>query len=181
MNTSDITVLVENTYYKLGSKTFWYFFSKQSITGFVFSLAALILSVIRSSVINPGMAGSLRLVSWLFFVVAIISLLIALFYSNLKYKNTGFTISPDALLLRRGVIKKEEFAIPYRQIQNIEIERSLTDRLIGISKFIILTAGEENEEEKKDEPENILPEIDKNIAILLQGELLKRVNIQKSI
>jgi uncharacterized membrane protein YdbT with pleckstrin-like domain len=180
MSTSDITVLVENTYYKLGSKTFWYIFGKQSITGFVFLFVALLLSMSHSYFLsNPEMASSVCFVSWVVFCLAIIALIIALIYSKLRYKNTGFTLSPNALLLRRGVIKKEEFAIPYRQIQNIETERTLFDQMLGVSKFIILTAGEENEKEKVDEPENILPMVDKDIALLLQAELLKRNNVQK--
>ena len=88
----------------------------------------------------------------------------------------------DALLLRHGIFTKEEFAVPYRQIQNIEIERTVGDQIMGISKLIILTAGHENdEEEKKDDPEGIIPSIDQHIAMSLQTELLKRTNIQKVI
>ena len=165
-----------NIYQNLGSKTFWYLFSKNSVTGFVFLVTALILSITRSQFTgNVDMASFARSASWVSFVIAIISLVVAVIVTKLVYKNTGFILSHDALLIRHGVFTKEEFAIPYRQIQNIEIERTLGDQIMGISKLIILTAGLENsEEEKKDDPEGVIPVIDHKVAVLLQGELLKR-------
>lgn len=172
--------LSNDTYYNMGPKTFWFFFSKKSITGFVFLVIALILSMVRANFTSdPGTASFVRIFGWISFVIAISGFLVAFISSKLSYKNTGFTLSPDALLLRRGVFTKEEYAIPYRQIQNIEIERTLGDQMLGISKLIILTAGLETELESQDAPEGIVPAIDKDVAHSLQRELLKRANIQK--
>ncbi|HEY4500241.1 MAG TPA: PH domain-containing protein [Candidatus Paceibacterota bacterium] len=183
MNTGDIFSLVNDTYYTLGPKTFWYLFSKNSLFGFVFLVIALIISIIRSySTGDPGIAGFLRIASWFSFILAVVGFVIAFVSGKIVHKNTGFMLGEDALLLRHGVFTKEEFAIPYRQIQNIEIERTFGDQMMGISKLIILTAGHEgDEEEKKDDPEGIIPSIDLNIAVSLEGELLKRANIQRVI
>jgi uncharacterized membrane protein YdbT with pleckstrin-like domain len=62
----------------------------------------------------------------------------------------------------------------------VDIERNISYRMFGVSRIVILTAG--NEEEKKsgeDESEGILPAIDKDLAEWLQAELLKRANVQK--
>lgn len=183
MNTGDVSLLVNDTHYNLGSKTFWYFFGKNSLTGFVFLIIALIISIIRSySGGNPEIASALRIASWFSFIIAVIGFIAAFISSKMIYKNTGFTLGEDALIISHGVFTKEEFAIPYRQIQNIEIERTLGNQMMGISRLMILTAGEETEEEKKrDDPEGVFPVIDKEIAISLENELLKRANIQKVI
>ncbi len=173
-----ISKFAPDQYYTLGPKTFWYFFSKKSATGFVFLIIALIISVVRSySAGGPDVTSFLRAASWFSFVVAVMTFTTALISSRIIYKNTGFTLGEDALTLRHGVFTKEEFAIPYRQIQNIEIERTLGERFLGISKLIIQTAGHENdEEEKKDDSEGIIPAVDRDIAVSLETELLKRAN-----
>lgn len=173
---SKFAPLAPDEYHNLGPKTFWYFFSKKSAVGFVFLIIALIISIARSySAGDPDMASFLYAASWFSFVVAVMAFTTALISSRIIYKNTGFTLGEDALTLRHGVFTKEEFAIPYRQIQNIEIERTLGDRFLGISKLIILTAGRENdEEEKKDDPEGIIPAVDRDVAVSLETELLKR-------
>ncbi len=183
MKTGDIPPLANDQYYNLGPKTFWYLFSKNSLSGFVFLVIALVISIVRSySAGSPDMTGFLRMASWFSFAVAVIGFIVAFVLSKIVYKNTGFTLSEDALLIRHGVFTKEEFAVPYRQIQNIEIERTLSDQMMGISKLIILTAGQENDiEEKRDDPEGIMPAIDRAVAVLLEAELLKRANIQKVI
>ncbi len=172
-----------DAYHNLGPKTFWYFFSKQAAAGFVFLIFALVISVARGQFgNNPDAAGFLRAASWVSFAIAALSFAVAVVSARLIYKNSGFSLSPDALLLRRGVFTKEQFAIPYGQIQNIEIERTVYDRLVGISKLTILTAGEENEEQKKgSDPEGVLPAIDRDVALFLERELLRRVNAEKVI
>lgn len=178
-----ISRFTPNQYHTLGTKTFWYLFSKNCLSGFVFLIIALIISIIRSySTGNPDMAGFLRIASWFSFIIAVIGFVVAFVSGKIIYKNTGFMLGEDALLLRHGVFTKEEFAIPYRQIQNIEIERTFGDQMMGISKLIILTAGHEtDEQEKKDDPEGIIPTVDSSVALSLQAELLKRANTQKVI
>jgi len=40
-----------------------------------------------------------------------------------------------------GIIHKKDVSIPYQQIQNVNINRSLTDRMLGLSRISIETAG----------------------------------------
>ncbi len=64
-------------------------------------------------------------------------LIITLFiYNNFKYE-----INEDGLRIESGVINKHSVALPYEQIQNVNIERTLFDRLLGFSRISIETAG----------------------------------------
>ena len=88
-------------------------------------------------------------------------------------------MTEDSFKIKRGVFSKTENAIPYRQIQNVDIERSLTFQMLGLSRLIILTAGHEDESPKRvsfgsDESEGIIPAIDQKLAGWLQTELLRR-------
>ncbi len=89
-------------------------------------------------------------------------------------------MAEDSFKIKRGVMSKTENAIPYRQIQNVDIERSFTFQMLGLSRLIILTAGHEDENDKEgDEAEGVIPAIDQALAVWLQTELLKRADIQK--
>ena len=83
------------------------------------------------------------------------------------------------LKIRRGVFSREEVAIPYRQMQDVDIEQNLTDRFWGVCRLVILTAGHEDEPQPEGESEGILPVIDKTLAEQLQAELLRRADVQR--
>lgn len=89
-------------------------------------------------------------------------------------------MSDDSFKIRRGVLSKTENAIPYRQIQNVDIERNFMFQMLGLSRLIILTAGHEDEKpEERDEAEGVIPALDQKLAVWLQTELLKKAEIQK--
>ncbi len=88
-------------------------------------------------------------------------------------------LDTDALKIRRGILSKEEIAIPYRQIQDVDVDQSISDRIWGVARLAILTAGQEKTGEGNDESEGIFPAIDRVLAESLQTELLKRADIEK--
>ena len=45
-------------------------------------------------------------------------------------------------MIHKGIITKKRAVIPYRTITNLVVKRNPFDRLFGISKVIIQTAGE---------------------------------------
>lgn len=95
-------------------------------------------------------------------------------------------MAEDSFKIKRGILSKAENAIPYRQIQNVDIERGLLFQMLGLSRLIILTAGHEDESPRNapigsDEAEGIIPAIDQKLAEWLQTELLKRADVQKII
>ena len=91
-------------------------------------------------------------------------------------------MAEDSFKIKRGIINKTEDAIPYRQIQDVDIERDFFFLILGLSKVIILTAGHEDEKNREDdESEGVIPAVDKKLGEWLQAELLKRADIQKTI
>ena len=70
----------------------------------------------------------------LYFVVLLI---ITLFI----YNNFMYAINEDGLRIQSGVINRRSVALPYEQIQNVNIERTLFDRILGFSRISIETAG----------------------------------------
>jgi uncharacterized membrane protein YdbT with pleckstrin-like domain len=68
-----------------------------------------------------------------FVAVLIIALLI--------HSNFTFEISDDGLLIEQGILHRYHVSVPYEQIQNVNVERTLLDRFLGFSKISIETAG----------------------------------------
>ncbi|MDP1624985.1 MAG: PH domain-containing protein [bacterium] len=177
---TSVATYASGTYHNMGPRTFWYQFYKQASLPFGVFAVALVLAIARAQGFVPAdIAVQVRMAERFGILIAVILGLIAYFVAKIVHRNNTFALTDDALKIRRGVFRKEEFAIPYRQIQNTEIERTLTQRVLGLSTLIILTAAQEHELSRRDEPESIIPSIDRDRAASLQDELLKRSNTQK--
>jgi len=180
MNENGAYPLPLGVYNRLGSRTFWLFlFRKMEVAG-TFLVLAIIFSVARSlSVMPKSVVPMLGFGGVICFIIFFIALIVALISSSIVYKSHEFCLANDALKIRQGVMTKQEIAIPYRQIQNVDIERDVLDQVLGLSKIVILTAG--HDDDSKNESEGILPAMDKHLAYSLQEELLKRADVQKVV
>ena len=118
--------------------------------------------------------------AWIALALFIAVFLVTFLIAWLIYANYKFCLGDDSLKIKRGILNKEEVAIPYRQIQDVDIRRDISFQMLGLSSIVILTAGhEEDEKPGEDESEGVLPALDKNLAEWMQAELLKRANVQK--
>jgi uncharacterized membrane protein YdbT with pleckstrin-like domain len=180
--------VAEEVYHTLGHKTFLMFLMERVSAPIVLLLISVGLFVvdvswnqlIPKSVSQYNIQPYVTLAAWSVLGLTIIIAGIILWAAWLTYSNFKFFLGEDSLKIKRGILSKEEVAIPYRQIQDVDIERDLSYRMFGVSRLVILTAG--NEDEKKpgqNESEGIFPAIDKDLAEWLQSELLKRANVQK--
>jgi uncharacterized membrane protein YdbT with pleckstrin-like domain len=172
-------------YQTLGKKVFWLFFLQVSPITLIFLIISVILFVFSfqpfsadtlfGNIQNYALSTSLIL-----FVFSLLIAIISLIYAWLTYINYVFLMAEDSFKIKRGILSKTEDAIPYHQIQNVDIERSFMFQMLGLSRLIILTAGHEDESPKGgDEAEGVISAIDKEIAGVLQSELLRRANVQK--
>ncbi len=175
----------EEVYHMMGKKTFWIFFLERVHAAFILLLLTIGLLILSGqSFLATTQWGDLTrwaVAAWeicgLLFVAV---LAITFFVTWLIYSRYKFCLGDDSLKIKRGVLDKEEVAIPYRQIQDVDIKRDLSFQMLGLSRIVILTAGhEEDEKPGDDESEGILPALDKDLAEWLQAELLKRANVQK--
>ena len=174
----------EEVYHTMGKKTFWIFFAERANTAFIFLLIAIVLFAIAGQpflVATPigTLSGYAMMGAWialsLFILVSAVTFLIAW----LIYKNYKYCLGEDSLKIKRGILDKKEVAIPYRQIQDVDIDRDLTFQMIGLSRIVILTAGHDDAKPEDDASEGQLPALDKDLAEWLQAQLLSRANVQK--
>ncbi|MFH1095412.1 MAG: PH domain-containing protein [Candidatus Micrarchaeota archaeon] len=62
-------------------------------------------------------------------------------YNHLEYISFTYEMGGKEIVIRRGVFTRETTVIPYARIQNINTERSVIERLIGLASLYIDTAG----------------------------------------
>jgi len=88
----------------------------------------------------------------------------------LEYRYYTYLFTDEAFMMTSGYMLRSEVAALYHQIQNVNILRSPLDRMIGVSRIVILMTGD------KSNPQNqlILPGVGKTKAKLVQRELLAR-------
>ncbi len=97
--------------------------------------------------------------------------LIMLFITYLEYRIYTYTFTEEAFIMTSGVAMRSEIAALYHQIQNVNINRSPLDRMMGVSQVIILMTGSD-----RDAAHNkiTLPAVGKSKAKMVQKELLVR-------
>jgi membrane protein YdbS with pleckstrin-like domain len=62
-------------------------------------------------------------------------------YAFALYRRWRFDLEPDALYLVRGVVTHVETAVPYVRVQHVDTQRTPLDRLLGVSRVVVYTAG----------------------------------------
>jgi Predicted membrane protein len=59
----------------------------------------------------------------------------------LVWKNFSFEVTSDTFDIRSGVIRKQRREIPLHRIQNVDVRRNIFQRVLGIAKVNLETAG----------------------------------------
>ncbi len=67
--------------------------------------------------------------------------LLAVPYVIVKYRRWGYRVEDDALALERGVLTVVESSVPYVRVQHVDTQRGPVERLLGLSRVVVYTAG----------------------------------------
>ena len=100
-----------------------------------------------------------------------------------EYSYHEFKLDEYALVIRSGIVNRREISIPYRQIQNVDMNSSYAERAFGVAELFVLTSGNEDRgsEGKDEESSAIFPLVNHDYAVELQRELLKRANVEEVV
>jgi uncharacterized membrane protein YdbT with pleckstrin-like domain len=173
----------DTSYRKLGHKAFYILTLKKSTVAICFLILEIVLLIVQSSGVlhsNPQMNSLLsgaEFIVFLIFLVALIAGLLAGYFSYIAFR---YRVDTNGFLTERGITSKQETSLPFRQIQNVDIEQSMIYRMMGVCDLVILTAGHEDKEDaSKNESEIVLPALDIAVAHDLRTYLLERANVQE--
>ncbi|QKQ98319.1 PH domain-containing protein [Candidatus Nanohaloarchaea archaeon] len=102
----------------------------------VLALLAIFVFSGASSIQSFNLVAAL-IVGFLF--IATIS--ISLAWQYLVWKNYSYFIEKEGVKIKHGVIRKNQREIPLRRIQNVDINRNIVHRMLGIAEVNLETAG----------------------------------------
>ena len=126
-------------------------FSRQSAKGILVIYFHLIYKTIRLSwvllffVVKDFNKLSRFGIHYIYLGLALVLLLIFI-RAYLVYKNFQFKIENKHFILKQGILKKTNTAIPFHRIQNINFKQNIVQQIISVFEVSIETAGSSNTE-----------------------------------
>jgi membrane protein YdbS with pleckstrin-like domain len=112
----------------------------------------------------------------------IIYLIIIWIIAQIVFDHFYYSVDENGFQKEHGIIHKFRVSIPYQQIQNVNITRSLTDRFLGLARINIETAGSSKAEKRdvvggsKTMAEGHLPGLTMKEAVKVHDLLLAKAN-----
>ena len=123
----------------------------------------------------------MNLFGWIF-VLIVFLLLISWIWAKLSYKFYRYELKEEGFRKESGVIYKKSVTIPYDRIQNVDINRGILARLLGLSDLNIQTAGAGVVTPRFGGPgaEGRLPGLSMQVAEQVRDELINRARRSKN-
>jgi len=184
------------TYQKLGTRTLIVFILENCGPALIVTILWIIAFVVRIfgttalGSMFPNTADAPAALGNIFDVILVAGLILiclaiafAILLAAIDYYTYFFMLDENGLRIKQGLINKVETSLPYRQIQNVDIEQTLIHQMLGVARLAVLTAGQRGIEEtdKADDNELTLPVIDKSRAEEIRQFLLEKSNIEKVV
>jgi len=170
---------------KLGIKVFYYYLSKKTLVGILLLIVSVFVSSSKDFIVSKlglmiSSSSAVSIATYFIstlFIVSVLLIILGVLISWLSYISLQFTLGENAISITKGILSKREISIPYRQIQNIDIEQSFNHKMMGVSKLVILTAGNDNND-TEGEAEGVFHIIQSDIAGKIKEYILEKANPQ---
>ncbi len=111
------------------------------------------------------------------FILGLIVMIFGIILARIQYKNYTFAFEEFDMKVKRGWLSTRIMSIPYRQMQDVNLERDLTHRLTKTTRVVIASAGTD-ESPNKDEADIILDPIDMAAADEIRLMLERKIGVQ---
>lgn len=180
---------------RLGRKAYWLMAIRSLVPPLVIFAIAIVLAFAAKGITDliyvvmklsgPVSAATSNIISVavndvvaLGFILGAVSLVMSFVTARMHYKNYTFTFEEFGLLLKRGLFRTTEVTIPYRQMQDVDIERGFLHQFTGTARVVINSAGHENVGEGHEETNIILDPIDRAFAEDIRLMLQRKIGVQ---
>lgn len=105
--------------------------------------------IVMTSILLPFMIGFVFFDPIFAIAISVVYFMLCFITAMITYNNFFFTIDSSGFEKDYGVFFKRHVGIPYEQIQNVNITRTILDRVLGIARLDIETAGSSNPRKKE--------------------------------
>ena len=179
----------------LGRKAFTFLLYRRMIP----AIACVCIAIVGAIIGNPLVRGIIDLLSvagpvsrstqltiasfvsngiFALIAIGIVIFMIAFVKSSLEYRNLSFTLEELNLKIKRGILSTTETSTPYRQIQGVEIERSVNYKMVGLSRLVLNTTKETEGSTNHETDRIILEPIDAILAEEVREVLERKIGVQ---
>ncbi|SNS66304.1 PH domain-containing protein [Micrococcales bacterium KH10] len=79
---------------------------------------------------------------WAVGILAAISIIALFLLPFLRWLTSTYTLTDRRIITREGILNKTGHDVPLSRINNVNYERSITDRLLGCGTLVLTTAAE---------------------------------------
>ena len=132
--------------------------------------------------VNPASAHYVAMAAMILPILILAVEAFALVMTYVWYYSFRYKIGDNDISFEKGLIGRQEISIPFRQIQNADVEQSILYRIFNLADLVILTAGHEDPERAtENESEIVMPALNADEARRLHEYLLDRANVQKIV
>ncbi|MDT0689772.1 PH domain-containing protein [Salegentibacter sp. F188] len=125
---------------------------RQSVTGIIIIFAGTLYKIFRMfwAVVLYFIIQQSTPFSVLYAIIPTIVVALAIVHSYISYRNFRFHIDyeKDEFVLTKGVFSTDYIAILFDKIQQVNFERGILERIIGVYSLVIDTAGSDQKEIK---------------------------------
>ncbi len=74
-------------------------------------------------------------------ILICIGIIFSLVVPTIAFKYWEFEVKDNEIILQYGIINRIKTLIPYSKIQHIDVQQSIIERIYGLSRLILYTAG----------------------------------------
>jgi uncharacterized membrane protein YdbT with pleckstrin-like domain len=162
---------------RLGRKAYILMALHELKPGFIILLIALIALALSSlaKTFIPALYVDYIVIG--LFILTGVACFMSVITAKVVYRNYTFTFEEFGMKLKRGMMKIVEVTIPYRQMQDVGVERGFIHQITGTSRLIINSAGHE-EVDEKNETDIVLDPIQKEVAEEIRLMLQRKIGVQ---
>jgi uncharacterized membrane protein YdbT with pleckstrin-like domain len=79
--------------------------------------------------------------------------IVLLLYWYIKTHATALTVTDNELLYERGILSKDRMSVSLRHVRSVHVTQTFLNRLLGVGRIEISTAGDEPEFAVEDMPD----------------------------
>lgn len=110
---------------------------------------ALILPVLALLVFTAGLGVAIALLPpewkpwglWVVIAVYVFLIVWTVLWPFIKWRTSTYTVTNKRIITRQGVFNKTGHDLPLRRVNNVNSERSFTDRILGCGTLVLETAA----------------------------------------
>ncbi len=129
---------------QLDPKAVWLFFVNSILRAFIPIILISVYSVLffleSGEGLDTGGELSFGVLNWLWIIIPVF-LVLCFVWAKLTYHFYHYELTDAGFRKELGVISKKYVTIPYDRIQNVNIDRGILARILGLSNLQIETAG----------------------------------------